>query len=116
MIRGGDRTRRMPSVCSRFQCALLGGLLLCSTAPGEAQPRIRQVLLLQSFTGGILTLDSFSANFRVDLEKRSGTLVNVVQVAVGATGFVGAPEQAVVDYVRAIFSDRPAPDLIVTVG
>ena len=45
-----------------------------------------------------------------------GRPVNVVQVVVGPTGFVGAPEQAVVDYIRSIFADRPKPDLIVTVA
>ena len=34
----------------------------------------------------------------------------------GPTGFVGAPEQAVVDYIRSTFVDRPKPDLIVTVA
>ena len=42
--------------------------------------------------------------------------MNVVQVVVGPTGFVGAPDQAVVDYIRSIYADRPPPDLIVTVG
>ena len=42
--------------------------------------------------------------------------MNVVQVVVGPTGFVAAPEQAVVDYIRAIFADRPKPDLIVTMA
>ena len=72
--------------------------------------------MLQSFDRGNLTLDHFTGNFRVDLDQRAGTPVNVVQVVVGPTGFVGAPEQAVVDYIRSIFADRPTPDLIVTVG
>src|SRR4029450_6714779 len=42
--------------------------------------------------------------------------MNVVQVVVGPTGFVGAPEQAVVDYIRSTFADRPKPDLIVTIA
>ena len=45
-----------------------------------------------------------------------GRPVNVVQVVVGPTGFVGAPEQAVVDYIRSTFADRPKPELIVTVA
>ena len=60
--------------------------------------------------------DNFTGNFRVELDQRAGRPVNVVQVVVGPTGFVGAPEQAVVDYVRSIFFDRPKPELIVTVG
>ena len=42
--------------------------------------------------------------------------MNIVQVTVGPTGFVGAPEQAVVDFIRSTFADRPKPDLIVTVA
>ena len=34
----------------------------------------------------------------------------------GPTGFVGAPEQAVVDFIRSTFADRPKPDLIVTIA
>ena len=42
--------------------------------------------------------------------------VNVVQVVVGPTGSVAAPEQAIVDYIRSTFVDHPKPDLIVTVA
>ena len=104
-----DAGRRCPRV-------VLTGLLLLAAAPSEAQPVVRHVLLLQSFDRGNMTLDQFTGNFRVDLDQRAGTPVNVVQVVVGATGFVGAPEQAVVDYIRSTFADRHKPDLIVTVA
>lgn len=106
----------MRSVCSRFHCAVLAGCLLLGADSSAAQPQVRQVLLLQSFPRGILTLDSFTANFRADLEERSGTPVKVVQIVVNPTGSAGTPEQAVIDYVRATFAGGPAPDLIVTVG
>ena len=61
-------------------------------------------------------MDQFTGNFRVELDQRAEGPVNVVQVVVGPTGFVGAPEQAVVDYIRSTFVDRPKPDLIVTVA
>ena len=61
-------------------------------------------------------MDQFTGNFRVELDQRAETPVNVVQVVVGPTGFVGASEQAVVDYIRSMFVDRPKPDLIVTIG
>ncbi len=72
--------------------------------------------MLQSFDRGNMTLDHFTGNFRVDLDQRAGRPVNVVQVVVGPTGFVGAPEQAIVDYIRSTFADRPKPDLIVTLA
>lgn len=75
---------------------------------------VRQVLVLQSFDRGNMTLDHLTGNFRVDLDQRAGRPVNVVEVVVGPTGFVGAPEQVVVDYIRSTFADRPKPDLIVT--
>jgi ABC-type uncharacterized transport system substrate-binding protein len=50
------------------------------------------------------------------LDQRAGKPVNVVQVVVGAIGFVGASEQAVVDYIRSVYVDRAPPDLIMSVG
>ena len=72
--------------------------------------------MLQSVDRGNLTIDQFTGNFRVELDQRAGEPVNVVQVVVGPTGFVGASEQAVVDYIRSIFVDRPKPDLIMTIA
>ena len=67
-------------------------------------------------TAATCAVDQFTGNFRVELDQRAEEPVNVVQVVVGPTGFVGAPEQAVVDYIRSTFVDRPKPDLIVTVA
>ncbi len=111
-----DRARTARRVSGRLRCALLGFLLVTAAASAQAQPAVKQVLVLQSFDRGILVLDHFTGNFRVSLDQRAGKPVNVVQVVVGPTGFVGAPEQAVVDYIRSIFADRPPPDLIVTVA
>ena len=105
----------MPTVL-RFQCAALAGWLVVCGPSIEAQPPVQQVLVLQSFDHGNLTLDHFTSNFRVDLDQRTGRPVNVVQVVVGPTGFVGAPEEAVVDFIRSTFADRPKPDLIVTIA
>ena len=105
--------RRFPRVALT---GLLAVLLLLSAAPSDAQPAVRQVLMLQSFNRGTVTVDQFTSNFRIELDRRATEPVNVVQVVVGPTGFVAAPEQAVVDYIRSIFVDRPKPDLIVTVA
>lgn len=96
--------------------ALLGGLLMIVAVSSEAQPAVKQVLVLQSLDRGNMILDHFTGDFRVGLDQRAGKPVNVVQVVVGPTGFVGAPEQAVVDYIRSRYVDRPPPDLIVTIA
>jgi signal transduction histidine kinase len=85
-------------------------------ASGETQEPVQQVLLLHGFNRGNMVLDHFTGNFRVDLDQRAGKPVNVVQVTVGPTGFVGAPEQAVVDFIRSTYAGHPAPDLIVSVS
>ena len=103
-------------VGSRLSCVALAFVLLLASAPSNAQPAVRQVLLLQSFSRGNVAVDQFTSNFRVELDQRAEGPVNVVQVVVGPTGSVGAPEQAVVDYIRSTFADRPKPDLIVTVA
>jgi hypothetical protein len=77
---------------------------------------VRQVLVLQTFDRGNLIIDHFTGNFRIDLEQRAGGPVNFVQVVVGPTGFVGPPEQSVIEFIRSTFADRPKPDLIVTIA
>ena len=110
------KSRPARGVCRRLQVASLGGLLVIAAATSQAQSPIEQVLVLQSLDRGNLTLDHFTATFRVSLDQRAGKPVNVVQVVVGPTGFIGAPEQAIVDIIRSMYADRPPPDLIMTVG
>jgi hypothetical protein len=91
-------------------------LLVIGAASSEAQSPVKQILILQSLDRGNLVLDQFTGEFRVNLDQRVARPVNVVQVVVGQRGFVSAPDQAVVDYVRSMYADRPPPDLIVTTG
>jgi hypothetical protein len=91
-------------------------LLVIGAASSDAQPPVKQVLMLQSLNRGNLPLDHFTGQFRVSLDQLAGKPVNVVQVVVGPTGFVGASEQAVIDYIRSIYAHHPPPDLIVTAG
>ncbi len=106
----------MRPLCKRFQCAAVAGLLCLAAERSEAQPAVQHVLLLQSFDRGNMADDYLTGNCRVDLGRRIGHPVNVVQIVVGPTGFVGAPEQATVDYIRSAFADRTKPDLIVTLA
>jgi signal transduction histidine kinase len=84
-------------------------------AAQETAP-VRQVLVLHSFDRGNLSLDDFTANFRVDLDQRLGAPVSVVEFVVTPAGFLEPPEKAIVAFLQSAFSDRPRPDLIVTVG
>jgi len=106
----------MARVRGSVLCAALAGSLILGVAPAEAQSPVRQVLVLQSFSRGNMILDQFTGNFRVDLDRRVGEPVNVVQLVVGPTGFVGAPEQAVINFIDSTFADGPKPDLVVTIA
>ena len=110
------KTRPDRGVCRKLRAASLGGLLVVGAATSEAQSPVKQVLVLQSLDRGGLSGDAFTSSLRTNLDRRAGAPVNIVQVVVGQTGFVGAPEQAVVDYIRSIYADRPPPDLIVTIS
>jgi signal transduction histidine kinase len=103
-------------VLRTLQAATLGMLLAVSAATGQPQATVKQVLLLQSLDRGNLTLDRFTSVFRVGLDQHAGRPVNVVQVVVGRTGFVGAREPAIVDYIQSLYADRAPPDLVMTVG
>ncbi|MGZ5697708.1 MAG: hypothetical protein ACXWHA_10600, partial [Usitatibacter sp.] len=97
----------------RYPAWLLGGLLSTVALSSEAQPVVKQVLMLQALDRGNLIIDHFTGDFRVSLDQRVGKPVNVVQVVVGPTGFVGASDRALVDYIRSMYVDHP-PDLIVS--
>jgi len=100
----------------RLRFTLLIGFLALAAASSAAQPPVRQVLVLQSFNRGNLILDRFTGNFRVDLDQRVGGPVNYVQVNVGPIGFVGPPDQAVVDFIRSTYADGARPELIVALA
>lgn len=91
-------------------------VVMLAPAAGADEPPVRQVLLLQSFNRGILVVDHFTGEFRVELDQAAGKPANVVQVVVGPTGFVGASEQAVVAFIRSTYADRPPPDLVMTIA
>jgi signal transduction histidine kinase len=96
--------------------AALLALLALTSRSGAVEPVVRQVLVLQSFDRGNLVLDHFTTNLRVDLDQYAGGPVNFVQINVGPTGFVGASERSVVEFIRSTFADRPLPELIVTIA
>src|SRR5688572_2452897 len=113
---GPERCQQMSRVRDSVRCAVLAGLLILAAAPAEAQPPVRQILVLQSFNRGNMILDYFTGNLRVELDQRAEAPLNVVQVVVGPTGSVGAPEEAVVDFIASTFADGPKPDVIVTIA
>jgi signal transduction histidine kinase len=110
--------RMWPDRCivRTLQAAALGTLLAVSAARGQPPATVKQVLLLQSVARGNLTLDRFTGVFRVALDQHAGLPVNVIEIVVGPTGFVGAREPAIVDYVQSLYADHAPPDLVMTVG
>jgi signal transduction histidine kinase len=104
------------NLCRALGMAVLGSLMVIAAASSDAQRAPKQVLMLQSLHRGNLVLDQFIGDFRVQVDERVGESVNVVPMVVGPTGFVGAPNQAAVDYIRSLYADRPPPDLVMSVG
>lgn len=114
-----DLERRTPPLRALgrgWRAMLVGALAILAVGSSDAQSPVKQVLVLQSLDRGNIPLDYFTGEFRVRLDQRFGRPVNVVEVVVGPTRFVGASERAVGDYIRALYADRPPPDLIVTTG
>jgi signal transduction histidine kinase len=107
---------KKPSGANGFRVAALTVLLLLIAAGSKAEPVARQVLVLQSIDRGNLVLDYFTTNFRVDLDQQIERPVNFVQVTVGPSGLVAAPEDAIVDFIRSAYGELRKPDLIVVLG
>lgn len=90
--------------------------LLVSWLAAPAEAAVRHVLLLQSLDRGNLTLDSFTGQFRLDLDARSGEQVTITQFVVNPAGFDAIPEEASVRFLQSAYADRPKPNLVMTVG
>ena len=119
---GGDACTDVYIICpmsrvhDTWRYAALAGLLALWAASSDAQPAVRQVLVLQSFDRGITVFDYLTGSLRVDLDERSEPPVNLLQLVVSSTAGIGAPEETIVDYIRGTYAVRPKPDLIVTFG
>ena len=109
-------------IARRFFRVALAGLLLAGAAQdataqqAESAESVEQILMLQSYHRGNLTLDGLSNNFRLDVEQRAGRPLNIEQIAVGRGGLAGPSEQRILDYIRSIYADQAAPDLIVAIA
>src|SRR3954468_11651216 len=110
--------RMWPGRCvvRTLQTAALGTLLVVSASTSQPPAKVKQVLLLQSVARGNLTLDRFTGVFRVGLDQHAGLAADVIEVVVGPTGFVGAREPAIVEYIHSLYADHAPPDLVTTVG
>ena len=82
----------------------------------EPEESVQQILMLQSYHRGNLTLDGLSNSFRLDVEQRAGRPLNIEQIAVGRGGSAGPSEQRILDYIRSIYAGQAPPDLIVAIA
>ena len=96
-------------------CGAAGGLAGARRGGERRAAPGRQVLVLQSFARGNLSLTTSPATSTSIWRSASGAR-EYRQIVVGPTGFVGASEQAIVDYIRSTFADLPKPDLIMTIA
>lgn len=91
-------------------------LVALGVLTGSARADDKRVLILQSVDRGNLTLDYLTGNFRVDMDALAAFPVTFVQFTVNPAGFGASPQEAVIEFLRQAFSDRPQPDLVVTLG
>jgi PAS domain S-box-containing protein len=92
-------------------CACL--MVLCATV-ADAEPR--HVVLLQSFERGNIVLDDFTSTLRKLMGERSPEPVTFMEFIVSPAGFQAIPEQAMLEFLRSSYANRPKPDLVITTG
>ncbi|HEV8542869.1 MAG TPA: ATPase, partial [Verrucomicrobiae bacterium] len=88
-------------------------LLFASLGAQAAVPR--RVILLQSFGRQFDPFTTFTADFRLELAQLSPEPVDFYDVALATARFDDSDEAPFVDYLRALFKDRPV-DLVVPMG
>jgi len=88
-------------------------MVLWATVAG-AEPR--HVVLLQSFERGNIVLDEFTSTLRKLMGERSPGPVTFMEFVISPAGFRAIPEQAMVEFLRSSYANRPKPDLVITTG
>ena len=76
--------------CRRLPRVVLAGLLVLGAAANAAAQPVRQILVLQAVDRGNMSIDQFTGDFRVELDKRSEEPVNMVQIVLGQTGLAAS--------------------------
>src|SRR5215831_20612073 len=103
-------------MCVVRRSALLVFLVLAAASRSEAAPQAKQVLVVQSFDKAQLTYGRLTDSLKAELSRRFPQPFNFVQFSLAPPGFKAAPDDSVAAYLRSLFTDRPSPDLIVTIG
>lgn len=78
--------------------------------------RVRRVLILHSFGRDFAPFNAVSSGFRTELARQSAEPIEFLEASLETARFVeGEPERPFVEYLRALFADRPM-DLVVAFG
>jgi signal transduction histidine kinase/ActR/RegA family two-component response regulator len=91
-------------------------LALGVASRNEAASEAKQVLVVQSFDQAQLTYGRLTDSLKAELSRRFPQPFNFVQFSLAPAGFKAAPEEGVAEYLRSLFTHRPSPDLIMTIG
>jgi PAS domain S-box-containing protein len=95
-------------------------LSFCAVVPTTAAtveaPRVKRVLILHSFGRDFAPFNAASSGFRTELARQSPVPIEFLEASLETARFAeGGSETPFVDYLRALFADRP-PDLLVPFG
>ena len=86
------------------------------SASGATAPQVRRVLILHSFGRDFAPYSAASSGFRTELARQSAAPIEFLEASLETARFVeGAAETPFVEYLRALFAERP-PDLLVPFG
>jgi two-component system sensor kinase FixL len=83
---------------------------------GADAPRVRRVLILHSFGRDFAPYSAASSSFRTELARQSVAPIEFLEASLETVRFAeGGSETPFVEYLRALFADRP-PNLLVPFG
>jgi hypothetical protein len=86
------------------------------SASGADAPPVKRVLILHSFGRNFAPFNAASSGFRTELARQSTAPIEFLEASLETARFVeGGSEAPFVDYLRALFADRP-PHLLVPFG
>ena len=102
--------------CILFALCAIAGIAAAKNLHGAESGQVKRVLILHSFGRDFAPFNATSSGFRTELARQSAAPIEFLEASLETARFgEGGSEIPFVDYLRALFADRP-PHLLVPFG
>lgn len=115
-LTGASRRGWWPLILMALHTLCWIGFFMASSTEAADAPRVKRILIVHSFGREFAPFSAVSSGFRTELARQSAAPIEFLEASLEIARFAGdGAETPFVEYLRALFADRP-PNLLVPIG